>query len=88
MDQPIDPSAALAGHSHEPRLLQNAQVPGRRGPAAAESARDLPGRHAPAAMVDHQEDLPPGGVGQGREDRIHGLEALDGVVGDRFGPVG
>src|SRR5712691_1062941 len=61
---------AVASLAHEPRLLQNVQVLGDRGPRDVEVRRDLPG--AELVVADERENLPPPGRGDCFECGLHG----------------
>src|SRR5580765_5137736 len=60
---------AVASLAHEPRLLQDVQVLGDRGPRDVEVGCDLAG--AQLAVADEGEDLPPPRRGDGFECGLH-----------------
>src|SRR3989442_1877192 len=60
---------AVPSLAHEPRLLQNVQVLGDRGPRDVEVRCDLPG--AELVVADERENLPPPGRGDCLECGLH-----------------
>ena len=48
-------------------------------PGAAKAAGDLAGSHGAAAEPDHQQNVAPGGMGQGTKDLLELGEALGRV---------
>jgi hypothetical protein len=66
----IQASRAVASLVHEPRLLQDVQVLGDRGPRNVEMGCDLAG--AQLVVADELEDLPPPWCGDGFERGLHG----------------
>ena len=68
--------ASLLFVRQEPSLFQNAQVPAGRRPRTAKAAGDLAGRHAAAAKLDHQENVPSRRMGESGEDLLKFLKPL------------
>src|SRR5687767_702449 len=62
----VDAGAALLFLAEQASLLEDAQVAGGGWPFVLEAAGDLPGGRDPAAEVEREEDLPAGGVREGR----------------------
>ena len=64
----VDPPRALRAVAHEPRLLEHLEVLGDGGAGDGQLSRQLADR--PRPHRDPLEDLPPRGVGQGRQCNV------------------
>src|SRR5580765_5782865 len=66
----VEALGAVASLAHQPRLLQDGQMLGDRGPGHVEVRRDVPGGQL--ALADERQDLPSPGRCDRSERGLHG----------------